>query len=71
METDPKRPDRLTRAHVMPFAVFMVFLIVLQLLDSLIGWDHPDAPWWKRDVAQWIYPIQTLVVLGLLVRYWK
>lgn len=71
METDPKCPDRLTRAHVVPFAVFMVFLIVLQLLDSLIGWDHPDAPWWKRDVAQWIYPIQTLVVLGLLVRYWK
>jgi uncharacterized protein len=71
METDPKHPDRLTRAHVVPFAVFMVFLIVLQLADSFIGWDHPAAPWWKRDVAQWIYPIQTLVVLGLLVRYWK
>lgn len=71
MEHDPKHPDRLTRAHVVPFAVFMVFLIVLQLAESLIGWDHPAAPWWKRDVAQWVYPIQTLVVLALLVRYWK
>ena len=71
MENDPKHPDQLTRAHVVPFAVFMVFLIVLQLADSFIGWDHPAAPWWKRDVAQWVYPIQTLVVLGLLVRYWK
>lgn len=71
MENDPKHPDQLTRAHVVPFAVFMVFLIVALLADSFIGWDHPAAPWWKRDVAQWVYPIQTLVVLGLLIRYWK
>lgn len=71
MENDPKHPDRLTRAHVVPFAVFMAFLIVMQLADTLIGWDHPAAPWWKRDVAQWIYPIQALVVLGVIFRYWK
>jgi uncharacterized protein len=71
MENDPKHPDQLTRAHVVPFAVFMAFLIALQLAESFIGWDHPAAPWWKRDVAQWVYPIQTLVVLGLLIRYWK
>lgn len=71
METDPKHPDQLTKAHVVPFAVFIGFLILLQLADSLMGWDHPAAPWWKRDVAQWVYPIQTLVVLGLIIRYWK
>lgn len=71
MDKDPKHPDRLTKAHVVPFAVFMGFLIFLQLSEGLIGWNHPAAPWWKRDVAQWVYPIQTLVVLILLIRYWK
>lgn len=71
MENNPKHPDRLNKAHVLPFAAFMFFLIVMQVAESLIGWDHPAAPWWKRDVAQWVYPLQTLVVLGLLVRYWK
>jgi CAAX prenyl protease-like protein len=71
MKKDSKHPEQLTKAHVVPFAVFMVFLIVLQLADSLIGWSHPAAPWWKRDVAQWIYPIQTLAIFMLLIRYWK
>lgn len=71
MENDSKHPEQLTKAHVWPFAGFMVFLIVLQVAESFIGWDHPAAPWWKRDAAQWLYPTQTLVILGLLIRYWK
>lgn len=67
-ETDP---DVLTRAHVIPFAVFMVFMILLQGVSSWIEWKHPDAPWWRQDPAQLIYPIQTLVVLGILIFYWK
>ena len=63
--------DLLTRAHVVPFAVFMGFLILLQLASSLIGWDHPDAPWWRRQPAQWVYPVQVIVTLGFLLRYWK
>lgn len=63
--------DLLTRAHVVPFAVFMGFLILLQLASSLIGWDHPDAPWWREDPAQWVYPVQVIVTLGFLLRYWK
>ena len=62
-------PARLTRAHVVPFAVFMAFLLVLPLVEALIGWDHPAAPWWRQDPAHFIYPLQTLVVLGLLVHY--
>jgi CAAX prenyl protease-like protein len=69
MESDFKNPERLTRAHVVPFAVFMVFLILLQLADSFFGWDHPQAPWWQQDVAQWIYPLQTITVLGFLFYY--
>jgi uncharacterized protein len=66
-----KDPARLTRAHVVPFAVFIGFMLVLQLVTVTIGWKHPDAPWWRQDPAQFIYPIQTLVCLGLLIYYWK
>lgn len=66
-----KDPSRLTRAHVSPLAVFMGFGLVLQFAVSLIGWDHPAAPWWRRNPAHFIYPVQTLVVLGVLIHYWK
>lgn len=62
---------RLARAHVLPFAVFMGFLLVLQLFAAQFGWDHPSAAWWRRWPEQWIYPLQTLVCLVLLVRYWR
>ncbi len=64
-------PEVLTRAHVIPFAVFMVFLIFLQLVGSFIEWKHPDAPWWRRDPAQFIYPIQSLATFGVLIHYWR
>lgn len=64
-------PARLTRAHVYPFAVFMGFMVVLQLVAAQIAWQHPDAPWWRQDPAQFIYPVQTLVTLALLVHYRK
>lgn len=64
-------PALLTRAHVLPLAVFMAFMLVLQLLGGFIEWKHPDAPWWRQDPAQFIYPIQTLVGLALLWRYWR
>lgn len=66
-----RSPELLTRAHVVPFVVFMAFLIALQLVGGLIEWKHPDAPWWRRDPAQFVYPIQTFVTLGLLVHYWR
>jgi CAAX prenyl protease-like protein len=64
-------PARLTLAHVVPFAVYMVFTIVLQLVAAQIGWKHPDAPWWRQDPAHFIYPLQTLAALGVLVFYRK
>ncbi len=71
MDKDPKNPEQLTRAHVVPFAFFMVFMVLLPLADSLVGWNHTLAPWWREDVAQWVYPIQTITVSGLLMYYWK
>jgi CAAX prenyl protease-like protein len=65
-------PARLTRAHVLPFAVFMGFLLLLQIaIQAGLAWNHPEAPWWRRNPAYFIYPVQTLVVLALLVRYWR
>lgn len=61
--------DRLARAHVVPFSVFMGFMILLQLVGAWIGWDHPEAPWWRRDPAHFIYPLQTLTCLGLLLHF--
>ena len=64
-------PERLTRAHVIPFVAFMCFMLVLMVLGYLIEWKHPDAPWWRQDPAQLVYPVQTLVTLGFLIHYWK
>ena len=64
-------PALLTRAHVAPLAVFLGFMVVLMLVVSQIGWDHPDAPWWRRNPAHFIYPLQSLVVMALIIRYWK
>lgn len=67
----PADPATLTAAHVLPLAVFMAFMVLLQLLGGFIEWKHPDAPWWRQDPAQFIYPIQTLVAIIVLRRYWS
>ncbi len=63
--------EQLTKAHVVPFAVFMIFMIGLQLLGGFIEWKHPDAPWWRQDPAQIVYPLQPLATLGVLICYWR
>jgi uncharacterized protein len=64
-------PERLTRAHVHPFVAFMSFMLVLMVLGYAIEWKHPEAPWWRQDPAQFIYPVQTLVALGFVIHYWR
>jgi CAAX prenyl protease-like protein len=73
MSTASAKPtmDQLNRAHVVPFVVFMVFMLVLEFAGGTIEWKHPDAPWWRRDPAQVVYPVQTLVTLGVLVYFWR
>ncbi|MEK7952179.1 CAAX prenyl protease-related protein [Luteolibacter sp. Y139] len=63
--------DAWVRAQIVPFGVFMGFLLLLQVFSSLFGWSHPAAPWWRHWPEQWIYPLQTLVCLVLLARWWK
>lgn len=64
-------PEELTRAHVFPFVAFMSFMLVLMVLGYAIEWKHPDAPWWRQDPAQFVYPLQTLVALGFVIYYWR
>lgn len=66
-----KDPAHLAQAYIAPFAVFMGFLVVLQVISVTIGWDHPQAPWWRRDPAHLLYPIQSVVCLGILWHYRK
>lgn len=64
-------PEQLTRAHVYPFVAFMSFMLLLMILGYAIEWKHPDAPWWRQDPAQLVYPIQSLVTLGFLIHFWR
>lgn len=60
-----------TRAYVLPFAVFMGFLLLLQVAGSWLEWKHPDAPWWRRAPEQWVYPLQAFTAFAFLLRGWK
>lgn len=64
-------PDTWIRRQVVPFGVFMGFLLILQIAGSFLQVDTPGAPWWRRSPEQWIYPLQTVSCLVLLLRWWR
>ncbi|MGE9271502.1 MAG: CAAX prenyl protease-related protein, partial [Verrucomicrobiales bacterium] len=64
-------PGVWVRRQVIPFGVFMGFLLLLQIAGSFFQVDLPSQPWWRRAPEQWIYPLQTLLCLGFLVRWWR
>lgn len=66
-----KDPSAWARAHVMPFALFMALLLLLQFTSPMWQWDHPASPWWRRWPEQWVYPLQCVVCMGYLVRHWR
>ncbi len=59
-----------TRAYVVPFAVFMCFLVLGQFIDGAIRWEHPEAPWWRHAPEQWLYPLQAITCF-VLVWVWR
>ena len=64
---------RRTVAHVAPFAVFMGFILVLEAFAhfDFLGWDHPAAPWWRRAPEHWLYPLQSVVCMVMVLRWWR
>ncbi len=59
-----------TKAHVLPLAVFML-LLMPYALTGWPEWNHPDAPWWRHYPTQWMYPLQSLIAIGLLLFFRK
>lgn len=55
-------------AYVLPFAVFMLGLASVGLVEML---GNDDSPLWLREPKYWIYPLQTLLCAAVLVFYWK
>lgn len=53
-------------AHAGPFLVFMGFLVLVSVLKT----DIAGEPWYLRHPEQWIYPLQTVVCLGLVAWWW-
>ncbi|GAA4585715.1 CAAX prenyl protease-related protein [Rubritalea spongiae] len=61
-----------TYAHVVPFAAFLILNLLMQVAnESGLEWAHPDAPWWREWPEQWMYPLQTILIAGLLGFFWK
>ncbi|HIE98529.1 MAG TPA: CAAX prenyl protease-related protein [Planctomycetes bacterium] len=61
-------PALRTLAHVGPLVTFLVCLIIPDLM-SVFGFDRTDAthPWYVTAPEQWVFPLQTLLTLGVLV----
>lgn len=67
---NPAQERLKTKAYVLPFVVFMGFLLVLQFIVPFIEWNHVNAPWWRRAPEQWLYPLQALTCLALVI-WWR
>jgi CAAX prenyl protease-like protein len=66
-----EQPTVWVKHQVIPFGVFMAFLLVLQVAGTFLTVDLPSQPWWRRAPEQWIYPLQTILCLGLLGYWWR
>lgn len=66
-----EQPSLWVKRQVIPFGIFMGFLLLLQVAGSFLTIDLPSQPWWRRAPEQWIYPLQTLACLVVLVRWWR
>ncbi len=64
------REDR-TLAHVVPFSVFMVLLMVSQYVGEGMLWEHDSAPWYRHWPEQLFYPIQAVITTAVLIFFWK
>lgn len=67
IETLKKLQGNATAAHVVPLAVFLLLLMV----PSAVEIAHPSQPWWRQGPEHWIYPLQTVICLALVIFWWR
>ena len=60
-------------AHVLPISVFMVLLVVISFLEyfGFVVYNDDIYPWYRYAPEQWLYPLQTIVCLILIKKYWS
>lgn len=56
-------------AYILPFAVFMLGLAAVGLVQRFAEGD--DAPLWLREPQYWIYPLQAVLVAAALLWGWR
>jgi CAAX prenyl protease-like protein len=56
-------------ARIAPFAAYLAFIAVGEVLQHLETLRPEAAPW--SAARLWLYPLKTAVVLGLLTYFWK
>ena len=56
-------------ARILPFAVYVFFLAVAQIVSWISG-SSGTAPDWAAHIDVWLYPIKAIAVLGLLLYFW-
>lgn len=54
-----------------PIAPLASFLILQSLAGFFRVEDDSTAPWWQAHPEHWIYPLQTVVAIALLVFWWR
>ncbi len=64
-------PTVWVRRQVIPFAIFMGGLLLLQVAGGFFKVDLPSQPWWRRAPEYWIYPLQSIACLVVLIRWWR
>lgn len=56
-------------ARVLPFAVYLSFLAIAQVIPSVTT-TSASQNGWVGHIDLWLYPIKTAAVLGLLIYFW-
>jgi CAAX prenyl protease-like protein len=56
-------------ARIAPFAAYLSFVALGEILQQLPRFQ-PEAASWSAGAHLWLYPVKTVVVLGLLIYFW-
>jgi membrane protease YdiL (CAAX protease family) len=62
-----KFSENKTLAYVAPFLAYMLLLPV----TDFVRIDNDDLPWWRFAPEHWLFPLQTIISLGLIAFFWK